>query len=71
MSSPAHLQKIPAPTPAAARRAVTAAVVGNVLEWYDFAVYSFLAGVIGSTFFPSDDPSAELLASFDSGAQTA
>ncbi|MDP2958092.1 MAG: MFS transporter, partial [Longimicrobiales bacterium] len=46
------------------RRAVTAAVVGNVLEWYDFAVYSFLAGTIGKTFFPSGDPSAELLASF-------
>ena len=48
----------------APRRAVTAAVVGNVLEWYDFAVYSFLAGIIGKTFFPSGDPSAELLASF-------
>jgi len=47
-----------------ARRAVTAAVVGNVLEWYDFAVYSFLAGIIGRTFFPSGDPTAELLASF-------
>ncbi|HSG07478.1 MAG TPA: MFS transporter [Longimicrobiales bacterium] len=52
------------PTAAQARRAVTAAVVGNVLEWYDFAVYSFLAGIIGQTFFPSGDPSAELLASF-------
>lgn len=49
---------------AMARRAVTAAVVGNVLEWYDFAVYSFLAGIIGQTFFPSGDPTAELLASF-------
>jgi MHS family proline/betaine transporter-like MFS transporter len=43
---------------------VTAAVVGNVLEWYDFAVYSFLAGIIGKTFFPSGDATAELLASF-------
>ncbi len=46
------------------RKAVAAAVVGNVLEWYDFAVYSFLAGIIGKTFFPSGDPTAELLASF-------
>jgi MHS family proline/betaine transporter-like MFS transporter len=52
------------PAPAKARRAVGAAVVGNVLEWYDFAVYSFLAGIIGKTFFPSGDPTAELLASF-------
>ncbi len=46
------------------RRAVAAAVVGNVLEWYDFAVYGYLAGIIGANFFPSGDPSAELLASF-------
>ena len=53
-----------APGLARPRRAVTAAVVGNVLEWYDFAVYSFVAGIIGRTFFPSGDATAELLASF-------
>ena len=47
-----------------ARHAVTAAVVGNVLEWYDFAVYSFLAGIIGQTFFPSGDATTDLLRSF-------
>ena len=47
-----------------ARAAVGAAVVGNVLEWYDFAVYTFLAAIIGRNFFPSADPSAELLYSF-------
>ncbi|MGD8320261.1 MAG: MFS transporter, partial [Gemmatimonadota bacterium] len=45
-------------------RAVVAAVVGNVLEWYDFAVYGYLAAIIGRTFFPSGDATAELLASF-------
>lgn len=49
---------------ASPRRAVAAAVVGNVLEWYDFAVYGYLAATIGRNFFPSGDPSAELLASF-------
>jgi len=34
------------------RQAVGAAVIGNVLEWYDFAVYAYLAGVIGKSFFP-------------------
>lgn len=47
-----------------ARRAVAAAVVGNVLEWYDFAVYGYLAAIIGRNFFPSGDASTELLASF-------
>ncbi|MGW8265844.1 MAG: MFS transporter [Longimicrobiales bacterium] len=51
-------------SPGKARAAVAAAVVGNVLEWYDFAVYSFLAAIIGRNFFPSGDPSAEILYSF-------
>jgi MFS family permease len=50
--------------PASARRAVGAAVVGNVLEWYDFAVYGFMAGIIGRAFFPTGDSATELLASF-------
>ncbi|WP_170766416.1 MFS transporter [Ruegeria lacuscaerulensis] len=43
---------------------LTAATVGNVLEWYDFAIYGFLAAIIGKHFFPADDPTASLLASF-------
>ena len=46
------------------RRAVTAAVVGNVLEWYDFAVYIYLAGVVAKTFFPAEDPVTSLLLTF-------
>ena len=45
-------------------QAVSAAVIGNVLEWYDFAVYGFMAGIIGKNFFPSGDAVGELLASF-------
>jgi hypothetical protein len=45
-------------------RAHRCATVGNVLEWYDFAVYGFLAAIIGKHFFRADDPSASLLASF-------
>lgn len=37
---------------------------GNVLEWYDFTVYGFFAAVIGALFFPSDDPTVSLIASF-------
>ena len=35
-----------------------------MLEWYDFAVYGYLAPIIGTLFFPSDDPVASLLAAF-------
>jgi MHS family proline/betaine transporter-like MFS transporter len=53
-------------TPASAdsRRAVTAAVIGNVLEWYDFAVYGFVAVYIGKNFFPGSDETTELLKAF-------
>jgi len=37
-----------APTSAQSRRAVTAAVIGNVLEWYDFAVYAYVATVVST-----------------------
>lgn len=51
-------------TRAAERRTVIAGLAGNVMEWYDFGVYGFFAAAIGSQFFPADDPSTSLLASF-------
>ena len=55
-------------TPAASRmsprRAITAAGIGNVLEYYDFGVYGFLAAVIARKFFPGTDEVAALLAAF-------
>ena len=46
------------------RRIVTAGVVGNVLEWYDFAVYGFFAPILAAQFFPGDDAVVRLLAAF-------
>ena len=46
------------------RRAITAAGIGNVLEYYDFGVYGFVAGVIARKFFPGTDEAASLLATF-------
>src|SRR5208283_4444820 len=51
-------------TRAAERRTVIAGLAGNVMEWYDFGVYGFFAAAIGAQFFPADDPSTSLLASF-------
>jgi MHS family proline/betaine transporter-like MFS transporter len=48
----------------AGQRAVVAGIVGNVLEWYDFAVYGYFAPSIGQHFFPSHDPAASLIAAF-------
>ena len=46
------------------RRAVIGASIGNLVEWFDFAVYGYLAPTLGAVFFPSDDPTVSLLASF-------
>lgn len=51
-------------TPWTLRRVVTAGVIGNVLEWYDFAVYGFFAPILAAKFFPSADPRVSLLAAF-------
>lgn len=39
-------------------------MVGNILEWYDFTLYGYLAAILAQVFFPSEDPIASLLASF-------
>jgi len=54
----------PVGSPWSLRRVVTAGVIGNVLEWYDFAVYGFVAPILARQFFPSDDPRGSLLATF-------
>jgi MFS transporter, MHS family, proline/betaine transporter len=51
-------------TPRAIRRGVIAGVVGNMLEWYDFALFGFFAQQIGAHFFPAHDKTASLLAAF-------
>jgi MHS family proline/betaine transporter-like MFS transporter len=45
-------------------KAVAGAGIGNVLEWYDFTVYAYLAGILGAKFFVSNDESTALLATF-------
>ncbi|OON76946.1 glycine betaine/L-proline transporter ProP [Streptomyces tsukubensis] len=49
---------------AAVKRATKAAALGNAMEWYDFGIYSYLAGTIGNVFFPSGNDTASLLQSF-------
>ncbi len=45
-------------------RTIVAATSGNVLEWYDFTTYSFLAPILGTVFFPSDNSATSLLSAF-------
>ena len=42
-----------------------ASVAGNVLEWYDFAIYGYFADIIGQKFFPpTNDESTSIIESF-------
>ncbi|MGW0205176.1 glycine betaine/L-proline transporter ProP [Streptomyces sp. NPDC003233] len=50
--------------PALVRRAVKAAAIGNAMEWFDFGVYSYIAVTLGKVFFPSGNPTAQLLSTF-------
>ena len=45
-------------------RAVVAATVGNMLEWYDFTIYAAFAIPISKSFFPADNEVVSLLLSF-------
>ena len=50
--------------PAGRTRVIAAGVIGNVLEWYDFSIYGFLALQIGAAFFPTGDPLSQALSAF-------
>ena len=45
-------------------RVIAAGVIGNTLEWYDFAIYGYFAAQIGRHFFPHEDAVAQLLSAF-------
>lgn len=51
-------------TPANSTKATVAGAIGNFIEWFDYGIYGFMAVTIASVFFPSDDPTAGLLATF-------
>src|SRR5919206_501063 len=45
-------------------RALTAGSIGNFVEWYDFALYSYSVPVIATVFFPPGDRTAAVLSAF-------
>ncbi|GFG53285.1 MFS transporter [Mycolicibacterium agri] len=48
----------------AAKRPIVAACIGNGIEWMDYAMYGYLAPVLGASFFPSEDATTQLLTAF-------
>ncbi|WP_315582742.1 MFS transporter [Actinomyces viscosus] len=48
----------------ALRRAAKASFIGNFIEWFDYASYTYLASVIGVAFFPEANKSVQLLSTY-------
>lgn len=46
------------------RSNIAAGFIGNVVEWYDFALYGYMAGVIAPLFFPAGDRALSLIAAY-------
>lgn len=46
------------------RRVIVASFIGNFVEWFDYAVYGYLATTIATVFFPSGDRTAALLSTY-------
>lgn len=46
------------------KRVILSCMIGNALEWYDFALYGYFATTIGSLFFPKISTFASLMATF-------
>lgn len=51
-------------SPERLRRVVSASFAGTVVEWFDFAIYGYMATHIAETFFSSTDPVIGLLETF-------
>ncbi|GLU32078.1 MFS transporter [Trinickia caryophylli] len=60
----AQADAAPATGHMSSRKIVVAAVIGNLLEFFDFTAYSFFALTIGQLFFPARDPITSSLLSF-------
>jgi MHS family proline/betaine transporter-like MFS transporter len=46
------------------RKAVGAAAMGNLVEWFDYGIYSYVAIYIATSFFPGGDSSSNVALTF-------
>lgn len=61
MNAITHTRQV---SPATLRKVIAASAIGNFVEWFDFAVYGFLAVTIAALFFPQGNPTLALLQTF-------
>ena len=63
-SARANSTSWPEPDERVVRRAVAGAAMGNAVEWFDYAIYSYLITSVGLNFFPDSSPAARTLLTF-------
>ncbi|ASK87593.1 MFS transporter [Sphingorhabdus sp. SMR4y] len=61
MTSEAAIAGQREPTQKEIRLVIAASSAGTIFEWYDFFIYGTLFYIIGPTFFPSGNPTLEIL----------
>jgi len=59
---PMHINDITIIDDSKLKKAITAAALGNAMEWFDFGVYGFVAVALGQVFFPGADPGLQMIA---------
>lgn len=62
--SPLNIEDVTVTDRPEVRRAVMAAALGNMMEWFDFGVYAYMAVTLGKVFFPSSSSGAQVVAAF-------
>ncbi len=45
-------------------RVIAAGMIGNVIEWYDFALYGYMAVIISELFFPHENKLVSLIGTY-------
>lgn len=61
-ATPLQIQDIKVIDNTKLKKAITAAALGNAMEWFDFGVYGFVAFALGQVFFPNAAPGIQTIA---------
>lgn len=59
-----HNEAVPAKRPQSTVKVIRAAILGTIVEYYDFGIYGYMAVMISTHFFVQGDPTAGLLNTF-------
>jgi len=46
------------------RKVITGVALGNTVEWFDYALYASMVLIIGSVFFPGENSTVQLMATY-------